>query len=131
MSKQFLSRQMKPEHLKAVRSLGYALILGDYKAWAGLSVVLTARLEPEERAALAFMALKSLPCEKAAQTAAAVFQVGAGTPGAPFIDHDDQAVSWAQWADPDELDSYAVAIFSAMSDAKRLEFADFVRRAAA
>lgn len=73
MSKQSLSKLMKPGHLQVVRSLGYALTLGNYAAWAGYSVVLAARLTPTERAALAFMALKSLGYDDAVKTVEAVF----------------------------------------------------------
>ena len=59
-----------PDHIKRVsRSLGYALWVGDQNQWFGLSLILRARLSDEQRAMLAFMALKSLDHETACMTA--------------------------------------------------------------
>jgi hypothetical protein len=53
--------QQIPDHIKRVsRSVGYALWLDSFDDWDGLSLVLRARLDPRQRAALAYMALKSL-----------------------------------------------------------------------
>jgi len=61
-----ISKQI-PDHIKRVsRCVGYAIWLGN---WSGLSLILRARLEPQERAALAFMALRSLDHETACMTA--------------------------------------------------------------
>ncbi|WP_421907556.1 hypothetical protein [Mameliella sp.] len=64
-----LSTLMRRPHLKAVRMLGYVLTLGTQDAWWGLVPVLVSRLSVEERAALAFMSLKSLDAETACKTA--------------------------------------------------------------
>ncbi len=55
-----MSRFAKPAHKSAARMLGYALTLNDFDTWAGLALVLRARLDTTERAALAYMALRSL-----------------------------------------------------------------------
>lgn len=122
---------MKPQHLKTVRALGYTLTLGDQDAWWGMVPVLMARLTTEERACLAFMALKALDDDTAHMTADAALDQGAGQPQAPLFGFMDQAAFWADMANPDELDAYAVAIFSVMSSGKKRAFLDFAGRAAA
>ena len=129
--KHSFSAQMKPAHLKAVRMLGYALTLGDLDGWDGLSAVLAARLDPKERAALAFAALKALDPETAQMTAEAALDKGAGSPLPPLIDPVDEAAFWADVADTEELDAYAVAIFNAMSGPKQRAFLNFAGRDAA
>jgi len=47
-------------HKRAARMLGYVLLSDTPEAWAGLSVVLLARLTVEERGKLAFAALRAL-----------------------------------------------------------------------
>ncbi len=65
-----------PDHIKRVsRSVGYALWLDTSDDWLGLPVILRARLDERQRAALAFMALKSLDYETACQTAGAALSV--------------------------------------------------------
>ena len=61
----------RPRHIRAARMLGYTLTLGTQDAWWGMVPVLMARLTPQERASLAFMALKSLGAADAALTARA------------------------------------------------------------
>ena len=59
-----------PDNIKRVsRSIGYAAWLDVPDAWLGLPVILSARLEPHQRAALAYAALKSLSPEHASMTA--------------------------------------------------------------
>ena len=55
--------------------LGYALTLGDFAGWAAASAVWAVRLTAEERAALAWAALKSLEPEQAEAVAETVFGV--------------------------------------------------------
>lgn len=68
-----MAQLAKKEHVRAARMLGYTLTLGDYAAWAGFITFLMIRLTRQERAALAFAALRSLPTDdrKAAAEAAA------------------------------------------------------------
>lgn len=62
-----------PDCIKRVsRSVGYTLWLDHTDAWFGLPVILRARLDPRQRAALAFMALKSLDRDEAVMVADAV-----------------------------------------------------------
>lgn len=59
-----------PAHIKAVsRSIGFALWIGTRDQWFGLSLILRAQLSDEQRAALAFQALKSLDYDLACFTA--------------------------------------------------------------
>lgn len=128
-----LSKTMKRAHLKAARMLGYSLIMGTPEGWIGFARWAAIRLEPHERASLAFAALRSLDGETAARTVEAAFEPegGAGMPIAPFTDFEDEAAFWADRAEPDELAAYAVAIHFAMPEAKRRAFLDFAERQAA
>ena len=128
-----LSRLMKREHLKMTRMLGYTLVLGTVEAWQGLAFVAAVRLDVEERAALAWAALRSLDPETRALTVEAAFEPesGAGMPIPPLTDFEDEAAFWADRAEPDELAAYAVAIHFAMPEAKRRAFLDFAERQAA
>jgi len=118
---------MKRPHLKVVRMLGYVLTLGTQDAWQGLVPVLIARLTVEERAALAFMALKSLNHDDAKVTAETALHTGAGQPQAPLFGFMDQAAFWADMADPEELDAYCLATFRAMSRGRRAAFLNYVQ----
>lgn len=69
MAKSAMSLFAKREHKAAARVLGYTLTLDTETAWWGLRASLQHRLEPHERAALAFMALKSLEPDHATLTA--------------------------------------------------------------
>ncbi|MBB05619.1 MAG: hypothetical protein CML03_08890 [Pseudooceanicola sp.] len=126
-----ISQQIPREIKSVARCVGYAAWLDTTDAWLGLPVVMEARLEPHQRAALAYAALRTLTPEQVAAVANTVLPNSAGMPIAPFIDPVDEAAFWADIADPDELDAYAVAIFNAMSSAKKRAFRDFAGRAAA
>jgi len=66
-----------PDHIKRVsRSVGYALWLDNSDDWFGLPVILRARLDARQRAALAFMALKSLDNDDAVLTVEAALRRG-------------------------------------------------------
>lgn len=121
------SNFMKPSHLKVVRMLGYVLTLGTQDAWWGLVPVLMARLTVEERAALAFMALKALDRDDATMTAEAALDQGAGQPQAPLFSHMDQAAFWADMADPEELEAYCLASFNAMPRVRQAAFLEYVQ----
>jgi hypothetical protein len=65
-----------PDNIKRVaRSIGYAAWLNSPECWFGLPVILRARLTTEQRAALAFMVLKSLDYDTACQSADAALGV--------------------------------------------------------
>ncbi len=116
-------------HQRAVRCLGFTLEIGHQDAWWGFSKVLRARLSVPERAALAFMSIKSLDASTASMTAKAALD-GAGMPRAPFIDPADEAGFWAGMASEEELEAYCVATFLALPPHRQAAFCDYVGRAA-
>tara|TARA_R110002073_G_scaffold215154_1_gene375418 strand:+ start:220 stop:543 length:324 start_codon:yes stop_codon:yes gene_type:complete len=64
-----LTQYMPDAYKRVARMIGYTLLLGkDADNWNGLSVVLSARLTVEERAAIAWAALRSLDGETATAT---------------------------------------------------------------
>ncbi len=65
-----MSKYAKDEHKRAARSLGYALTLGTSDAWLDFKTIIAARLSKEERAGLAFAALRALDDETRAWWAA-------------------------------------------------------------
>lgn len=118
-----------PDAIKrATRSIGVALWLDNPDTWFGLPVILRARLTERERAALAFMALKSLDPDNAVKVAEGVIGGGAGQPQAPLFDCMDQAAFWADMADPEELEAYCLASFNAMPRGRQAAFLNFVQR---
>lgn len=115
-----------PNNIKRVsKSVGYAIWL---QRWQGLSLILRARLEPQDRAALAFMALQSLDHDDACMTADAALglELPAGSPGAPFLDAIDQAAFWVDLASLDELNAYALACFERIAPSEQSAFLSHV-----
>ena len=129
MSKSTFSKLMKRPHLGATRMLGYALTMHDYETWEAASAVWQARLTPEECAALAWAALRSLDRDNAVEVARRFWR--RGRTASPNVSPTDEAAWWAGIASPDEIDAYAVATFNALSPAKRRHFIDFAREVAA
>lgn len=70
-----ISQHIPPSIKRATRCIGYALWLNTVDDWSGLHTVLRARLTPDQRAALAFMVLRSLDYDTACRTADAVLGV--------------------------------------------------------
>jgi hypothetical protein len=121
-----------PDNIKRVsRSVGYALLLDTFEDWDGLSLILRARLSDRQRAALAFMALKSLDQDDATLTAETALSGGAGQPMAPLFNYMDQAVFWADMAEADELDAYCLASFNRMAPQRQAAFLGFIQGRAA
>lgn len=121
----------KPDHKCVARCVGYSLTLNTFDAWAGLSVVLAARLDDEERAALAYAALRSLEDDQIGAVFEAVTPQGAGQPQAAFLGVMDQASFWADLATQDERDAYMLASFNRSSASRQAAFLDYVQRRAA
>lgn len=123
---------MPDRYRRVARTIGLCLFSGrSYENCHGLSVVLTARLEPHERAALGWAVLRSMTPEQAMDVLNTALPNRAGQPIAAFYDPVDEAANWAEMADPDELDAYAVAVFNAMPRSRKRAFLDFAGRAAA
>lgn len=91
----------------------YALTLCDHASWKKASDFWRLRLPDEQRAALAWAALKSLEPDQARQ----VFEtahVGAGYPDPAFMNVMSDARWWASLATSNELKAYCVAAHEAM-----------------
>ena len=121
-----LSKYMPDAYKRVARTLGYSLLLTDADAWHGLTVVLTARLTPQEKIAMAWAVLRSLTPEQIVDVVQTVLPEGVGSPIAPLFNHMDEAVFWADMAAPDELDAYCLASFNRMAPARQSAFLGFV-----
>lgn len=120
--------QKIPDNIKRVsRCVGYALWLDNTDDWFALPVIMRARLEPYQRAALAFMALQSLDRGDAVLTAETALANGAGQPIAPLFSQIDEAAFWADLASPDEVEAYCLASFSAMQLPRQAAFLEYVQ----
>lgn len=117
-------------HKSAGRSLCYALAADSFRNWMGVSAVWAARLSTQERAALAYAALKCLPPDQSRMVAESVFP-GAGQPIPPLFNHADEAVTWAEFADLGELKAYALAAYERLPHADQVAFLDHVQGRAA
>jgi hypothetical protein len=116
-----LARFMKTEHKRQSKMLGYCLTLGTARAWSGFSAVAATRMTEEERVALAFAALQSLPPQLAELAARAALQA-AGAPVPAFLNEMSTARTWANAATTAELKAYTLAGFEAMSAADQAAF---------
>lgn len=117
-----ISQQIPDQIRRVSRSLGYALWLGTSDDWLGLSVILRARLAPEDRAALAMMALRSLDDDTARKAAEAAFCWGAGAPIVPLFSPVDEAANWASLASLNERKAYALAAYEALPKRDQMAF---------
>jgi hypothetical protein len=105
-----LGRFAKPAHNAVARMVADTLTLGDVDDFAGLSVVLRAKLTPYERQALASAALSACDDDEAAAVAGLVIPetAGAGWPMSPSVDDlEEEARFWADHTSPAELRAYA------------------------
>jgi hypothetical protein len=126
-----LSAHMQDRHKRAVKMLGYALVLDNPNAWASAADIWSVRLDPAERYSLAVAALMSLEAQDAEEVVAEVFE-GAGYPLPQFLDEPlDDAQWWADGANPAELRAYCLAAFTAMPRRDQADFLAFVSKEAA
>lgn len=121
-----ISRHIPANIRRASRSIGLAAWADTTDGWHGLATVLAARLEPHQRAGLAWAALKHLPPEYIAAVAETVLPDGTDAPIAPLISYMDEAAFWADMAEPDALDAYCLATFNAMHPARQAAFLDYI-----
>jgi len=125
------SKYCDPAHKAVARMVGYVLTLGTEAAWHGLTIVFL-RLTDHERAGLAFATLRSMDKAQARLTfEAAMGCTGAGMPQAPLFNHMDQAMFWADMAEPASLAAYCLASFNAMPRGRQAAFLDHVHGRAA
>ena len=126
--------QQIPDEVKAVsRSIGFCLWVGTTEQWFGLQPILCARLSEQQRACLAFQALKSLDAENARQTAAVALHGcwASQMPVAPLFDHMDEAAFWSDMATSEELEAYCFASFTKLPRARQAAFLEHVTGRAA
>lgn len=117
-----LSKYMPDAYKCVARTVGYSLLLTGADAWHSLTVVLAARLTPQERAAMAWAVLRSLTPEQVVAVADTVLPEGSSAPIAPLFNHMDEAAFWADMAEPEELEAYCLASFNAMPRGRQSAF---------
>jgi hypothetical protein len=122
-----LSEYMPDAYKRVARTVGYSLLLADADAWHGLTIVLTARLTPEQRATMAWSVLQSLTPDQVIEVAETVLPQGVGQPIAPLFNHMDEAAFWADMAEPEALEAYCLASFNAMPASRKSAFLEFVQ----
>jgi hypothetical protein len=123
-----LSKHMPDAYKRVARMIGYTLLLGgDADNWHGLTVVLTARLTPKERVAMAWAVLRSLTPDQVVAVAETVLPEGSSSPIAPLFNHMDEAAFWADMAEPEALEAYCLASFNAMPAQRKSAFLEFVQ----
>jgi hypothetical protein len=122
-----ISKYMPDAYKRVARTVGYSLQLTDADAWHGLTVVLTARLTPQERGAMAWAVLRSLTPEQIVDVAKVVLPDGVGAPIAPLFNHIDEAASWGDMAEPEAHEAYCLVCFNAMPAPRKAAFLKFVQ----
>lgn len=113
---------MKREHKRMSRMMGYTLTLGGYDAWEGFSLVAMARMTSEERAALAWAALRSLDTPEQAELVAESVLKFADYPLPTFLSPMDDARWWASFASLKERKAYALAAYEALPPREQMAF---------
>lgn len=121
-----LGQIMKPEHKRMSRVIGYTLTLGDVDAWAGFTTVARARLTVEERAALAWAALRALDTPEQAELIAETVLTFADYPLPTFLNPMDDARWWASFASLKERKAYALAAYEALSMREQMAFRNHI-----
>lgn len=126
------AKHMPDAYKRVARMVVYALLLGeDTENWHGLTVVLTARLTLQERAAMAWAVLRSLTPEQVVAVAETVLPDGTSAPIAPLFNCMNEAAFWADIAEPEALEAYCLASFRAMPAPRKAAFLKFVQGRAA
>lgn len=102
--------------------LGFALTLGEADAWSGFASVAITRLSIEERAALAWAALRSLDAPDQAEAVSEAVLKFSGYPLPTFLNPMSDARHWASLASLRERKAYALAAYEALPQRDRLAF---------
>lgn len=113
---------MKPEHKRMSRMMGYTLSISGYDAWKGFVLVAMASMTPEERAALAWAALRSLDTPEQAELVAESVLKFANYPLPPFLNPMEDARWWASFASLKERKAYALAAYEALPPREQMAF---------
>jgi hypothetical protein len=117
---------MKPEHKRMSRMVGYTLTLGDADAWANFTTVAMVRMTVEERAALAWAALRSLDTPEQAEMVAETVLSFAGYPLPAFLNPMEDARWWAARASLKECKAYALAAYEALPVRDQMAFRNHI-----
>lgn len=117
---------MMESHTRATRCLALALQADSASAWQDLGRAFELTLTPDERGALSVAALLSLPPDHLADVVEAFKRV-AGPPIPPLFSFSDEAATWADYADGDELKAYTLAAYNRMRRADQSAFLDYVQ----
>ena len=122
------SKYLKDAHKIAVRTIGYALTLGNVDAWAGASQVLRKRLTANERAAMAWAILGSLNKEQVLLVIESFncFKES-NFPNVCLHDPVAEAKFWVADASPEEINTYAMACFNKMSPETKQQFIAYLQ----
>ncbi|MGV6839266.1 MAG: hypothetical protein ACWA40_03640 [Planktomarina sp.] len=116
---------MTPDHLKVTRQFGYSLAKGGYDQWSDFKDTTLECMSEPERAALAFMALRSLSPDQIEATARAALQP-ADAPLPTFLAPMPEARFWASCAGPSECKAYAAAAYEAMPPRDQMAFRKYI-----
>lgn len=117
-------------HWSAARVMAYALTLAEFDYLSAASAIWAVRLTDHERAALSFVALKSLDQVQALLVVEAAFSES-DTPLPPLLSSADEAAHWATRAEYVDIMSYTLAGFNRLTARDKSAFLDYVQRRAA
>ena len=109
---------ISPNHKAVGRSITYALCWDEPEAWYGLAKIFVARLNPLERANLAYASLRGLSKEDRMIVYKSVENLKEiqGAPIAPWTEEIiEDADYWSRSASQEELRAYFTAIINQMS----------------
>ena len=114
---------------RIARYVSIALILGEQESWLQLKILFKGYLSPQERAALAFAAMRSLSEDDRVQVAAHTIPEWAecGSPLPTLFDLADEAKWWASNASPKELETYLLCCFNELDRHRQIEFSGYLQ----
>lgn len=116
-------------HKSIARAIGFALVLGEAKAWLDLNLLFRARLTAQERAALAFAAMTSLDTDQRVMIAQSTIKdKSIGAPLPTFFELHEEAKWWADCATAQEREVYLMACWNALGDSRQQAFAHYISK---
>lgn len=118
------------DHRAASRCLGFALTTNEVEAWHDCTAVWRMRLTEQERAGLAWAALRGLAPDTAEHVALEALNC-AGMPMPLLSPIVEEATFWASKAMPIEREAYCFAAYRSMAPARQLAFLNYIREARA